>query len=223
MKDHDSCGKPGKHQEWKFRVDKEKFQVDEPSITGRKILELAGKSPADQFLLILSGHGQPREIELDEAVDLSAPGIERFRTFQRECREGLSGRRHFRLPPDDEAFLDSLACEWETVNDGGVMRLVIYSYPVPTGYNHAEVDLYLRIEPTYPDTQIDMYYVHPALALTSGGAIGALATESFDGKTWQRWSRHRVSPHVWRPGTDCVETHMALVNRCLVDEVKKHG
>ena len=223
MKDHDSSENKGKHQEWKFQVDKEKFEVGEPSITGRKILELAGKSPVNQFLLILSGHGQPREIPLDEEVDLSAPGIERFRTLQRECREGFSGRRHFQLPPDDEAFLESLGCQWETVSEGGVMWVVIYSYPVPTGYNQAKVDLYLRIEPTYPDTQIDMYYVYPALALNSGKAIGALSTETFDGKTWQRWSRHRVSPNAWRPGTDCLETHMALVNRCLIEEVEKHG
>ncbi|MBR9871483.1 MAG: hypothetical protein GYB26_10115 [Gammaproteobacteria bacterium] len=223
MKDHDNCNTPSKPKDWTFRVDKEKYQVDEPNITGRQILEMTGKSPVEQFLLILSGHGQPREVALDEMVDLSIPGIERFRTLQRECREGLSGRRHFRLPSDDEAFLESLGCEWETVNEAGAMRLVVYSYPVPAGYNHTEVDLYLRIEPTYPDTQIDMFYVYPALALTSGHTINALAAESFDGKTWQRWSRHRVSSNAWRPGTDCVETHLALVNRCLADEGKKHG
>lgn len=223
MEDHNCSDIKGKGGEWKFRVDKDKFEVGHPSISGRQILEMSGKLPVNQFLLILSGHGQPREIALDEVVDLSAPGIERFRTLQRECREGFSGRRHFRLPADDEAFLESLGCQWETITDGGVMRAVIYRYPVPAGYNHTTVDLYLRIEPTYPDTQIDMYYVQPALALNSGKAIGALSAENFDGKTWQRWSRHRVSPNAWCPGTDCLETHMALVNRCLIEEVEKHG
>jgi hypothetical protein len=209
-----------KCRQWKFRVDKEKFKVDSPCITGREILTMAGKSPVEQFLLILSGHGQPQEIALDQNVDLSAPGIEKFRTLQRECREGFQGRNEFQLPSEDVEFLNAAGLKWETVNEGGVMRLVMYDYPIPDGYSYGKTDMYLRIDPTYPDTQIDMFYVYPALSLSSGKQIKALATESFDGKAWQRWSRHRVNPNAWRPGIDCVETHIALVNQCLINEGK---
>jgi len=207
------------HQ-WKFRIDKDKYTVESPCITGRELLEIAGKSPVEQFLLILSGHGQPQEISLNQKVDLSQPGIERFRTLQRECREGFKGRKDFQLPPDDSEFFDSSGLKWETITEGNVMRLIMYDFPIPDGYNINHVDMYLRIDPTYPDTQIDMFYVYPALSLNSGRQIKALATESFDGKAWQRWSRHRVNPNAWRSGVDCVETHLALVNQCLINEGK---
>lgn len=207
-------------QQWKFRVDKDSFAIESPYITGREVLKLAGKLPVEQYLLILSGHGQPQEISLDQKIDLSQPGIERFRTLQRECREGYQGRKDFQLPPEDTEFINSIGLKWETITEGGVMRVVIYDYPVPEGYNVNKVDMYFRIDPTYPDTQIDMFYVYPALSLNSGKAIKALASESFLGKTWQRWSRHRSAPNAWRPGIDCLETHWALVKQCLLNEGK---
>lgn len=209
--------------QWRIKVDKQFFELDHHETTGREILTEAGRTPVEQFLLIQTGHGAPREIALDEPVDLSVPGIEHFRTIPRECREGLQGRRQFQLPEDDVSFLDSLDLEWETVIEGKVMRLVVYRYPIPAGYSHREVDLYLRIDATYPDTQIDMVYFHPALFLTSGRGIGALATEIFDGKSWQRWSRHRQSPGGWRPGIDNVESHLALVNSWLAKELREKG
>jgi hypothetical protein len=128
-------------------------------------------------------------------------------------------RRAFRLPQDDEAFLDATGFRWETVVEGGAQRLVIYDYPVGAGYNQAAVDLHFRIEGGYPDVQIDMVYVSPALAKTTGGAIGALSSEPFDGRTWQRWSRHRTAAHPWRPGLDNVDTHLALVDEWFAREV----
>lgn len=133
-------------------------------------------------------------------------------------------RRDFRLPAEDEAFLESTGLRWETVTEGAadqmVRRLVVYGFPIPTGYNVGVADLFLRIEPLYPDTQIDMVYFHPALAKVSGGAIGALSTEPFDRKQWQRWSRHRTSQNPWRPGLDSLETHLALVRTWLTRELR---
>lgn len=128
-------------------------------------------------------------------------------------------RRYFRLPSDDETFLEGSGSRWETVVVGGVQRLVIYSYHVPTGYTATTVDLNLRIESGYPDTQIDMVYVHPPLVKASGGAIGALSSDQFDGKTWQRWSRHRTAANPWRPGVDNVETHLAAVQHWFMREI----
>jgi hypothetical protein len=133
------------------------------------------------------------------------------------------GRRHFRLPAEDEAYLDSTGLQWETVIEAAgsqaVRRLVIYGFPIPSGYNHASVDLFLRIEPLYPDTQIDMVYFLPALQKSSGGTIGALSSEPFDNKQWQRWSRHRTAQNPWRPGIDCVETHLQQVKSWLTREL----
>jgi hypothetical protein len=133
-------------------------------------------------------------------------------------------RRDFRLPAEDEAFMEATELRWETIAEGAgdqmVRRLVIYGFQIPAGYNIAVADLFLRIEPLYPDTQIDMVYFHPALAKASGGAIGALSVEPFDEKQWQRWSRHRTGQNPWRPGLDSVETHLALVRTWLTRELR---
>ncbi|MEW8050028.1 MAG: multiubiquitin domain-containing protein [Candidatus Thiodiazotropha sp.] len=218
MKDHNCLPK-----KYAFTIDNQRFEIVNPAPTGRQILELAGRTPITKFLLVQSGHGQPREILPEDTVDLSCPGVERFRALPRECKEGFSGRREFRLPADDEVFLDSLELRWETVTVSNVMRLVIYDYPVPPGYNHETVDINLRIERSYPDTQIDMVYVYPGLSLSSGRGIGALANDSFDSKNWQRWSRHRQPGSAWQPGIDNVESHLALVNDWFNKEVRYGG
>ena len=50
---------------------------------------------------------------------------------------------------------------------------------------------------------------------------GALASEGFDGKTWQRWSRHRTPANPWRPGLDNLATHFGLVEEWFGREVRK--
>lgn len=214
---------PNDTASWTFRVDKENFTVDHPDYTGREVLEKAGKTPVEQYILILSGHGHPREIGLDEPVDLSVPGVEQFRTIPRECREGQAPRRDFRLPAEDETFLDQLGYVWETVRADNVMRVIIRDYPITAGYNCTRIDLNLRIEPTYPDTELDMVYVHPPLSLVSGRGIKNLSSDTFDGKSWQRWSRHRQPSAAWRPGMDGIETHLALVDSWFAKEAYREA
>jgi hypothetical protein len=72
-----------------FRVGKQRIEVTDPIITGRKILELAGKIPPEKYTLrqILHG-GETKVIGLDEKVDLRAPGIERFRAMPCTAQDG---------------------------------------------------------------------------------------------------------------------------------------
>lgn len=124
-------------------------------------------------------------------------------------------RRAFRLPEDDERFLERLGLPWETISEGGANWLLIDNYPVPPGYTASRARVALRIEPCYPDTQLDMVYFAPALARSDGGALGGLAGQALEGTTYQRWSRHRTAENPWRPGIDGVETHMLLVDNWL--------
>ena len=54
----------------------------------------------------------------------------------------------------------------------------------------------------------------------TGKAIQALSPENFDGKTWQRWSRHRTQVNLWRPGVDGLATQYALVQEWLERELR---
>src|SRR2546425_12116775 len=110
-------------------------------------------------------------------------------------------RREFRLPEGDEESLNGRGLPWETILEGGSRWLIIHEYPIPAAYNQATVSLALLVPPGYPDTQIDMVYFHPPLAI--GRPIIALSSQGLDGKTWQRWSRHRTGVNSWRPGVDC--------------------
>lgn len=134
----------------------------------------------------------------------------------------MTRRRQFDVPEEDRDFLDSrLGLEWETVREGDARRVVVLKYGVPQGYNVTEADLFLRLEASYPDSQIDMVFFYPALALASGKRIGATdGRQPFDGRNWQQWSRHRTPQNPWVPGVDNIERHMLLVREWLERELR---
>lgn len=130
-------------------------------------------------------------------------------------------RRDFSLPAEDMEWLESLGTNYELVSEAGALRVVLYDLPVPPGYQVGRVAANVRIEAGYPDTQIDMVYFFPDLVRTNGHPIGAICPDQFDGKSWQRWSRHRTPANPWRPGIDNLATHFALVHDWLGRETQK--
>ena len=129
-------------------------------------------------------------------------------------------RRSFQLAKEDESFLNSAHPAWEAIIEGQSRWLLLENFETPAGFNHGLVGVALMIDPGYPDTQIDMAYFLPHLARADGKPINALTTQSVDGNTWQRWSRHRESG-AWRPGVDNIETHLLYVRSFLEMELKK--
>ena len=206
---------------YKIQIDKEIIEVPDPAPTGRELLEYAGKKLAEQFAIYLKVKGgQPQRIQPEEKVDLTEPGVERFVTLPLDQTEGLDGRRDFQLPQDDLEWLREKG-RFELVAEANVLRVVVYDFRVPCGYDRSEVDVNIRIDPGYPDTQIDMVYVHPPLARADGQQIAALSQDTFDGKNWQRWSRHRTPANPWRPGIDNLSTHFGLVEEWFSRELRK--
>lgn len=131
-------------------------------------------------------------------------------------------RRDLVLPPEDVAYLNASHAGWQTVRDGRASWLVIPDYRVPDGYNHKCVTAVLRLEPGYPDTQIDMVFFSPLLTRVDGKTIGATGNaKTINGESFQRWSRHRSPANPWRPGEDNIESHMLLVRHWLEREFAK--
>ena len=60
----------------------ERYRIDDPIVTGRQLLNLAGARPVEEHLIfmVLRG-GEFEELRLEETVDLRARGVERFITF----------------------------------------------------------------------------------------------------------------------------------------------
>jgi hypothetical protein len=84
------AGKPvPKATRYRIRVDREVFIVDGPTITGRQILTVAGKVPPERYRLDQKlRDGTIKKIELNDVVDLTLPGLERFMTIPLDQTEG---------------------------------------------------------------------------------------------------------------------------------------
>ena len=81
--------KPPNAKRYIIRVDKTKFTVEVTGMTGREILTLAGKAPVEQYKLTQKMHGgAARTLSLDDDVDLTEPGVERFMTLKLDQTEG---------------------------------------------------------------------------------------------------------------------------------------
>ena len=209
-------------RQYKVQIDKEFFEPPVSRLTGRELLELAGKKPAERYAIYQKVKGgQPIRIELEQKIDLSQPGVERFVTLPLDQTEGFGGRRQFSLPQEDLEWLDGTPGGFELVAEGGILRVVLYGFPIPHGYHRREAAVNVRIEAGYPDSEIDMVYLHPALQRTDGKPIAAISNDDFDGKVWQRWSRHRTPDNPWRPGIDNLATHFGLVEHWFAHELKK--
>lgn len=207
---------------YRIRVNDTKHKVDVPHMLGRDILLLSDvDNPNQHSLYQMFKGGGTKIIDPCEKVDFTAPGVERFTTIPLDMTEGLEARREFQLPEADRSFLDSTQLTWEAVVEGNVRRIIIHNFPLPSGYTAETTMVNIRLEAAYPDTQIDMAYFFPAIVRQNKAPIKATAIDSFDGKQWQRWSRHRTANNPWRPGLDNIATHIAAIKSWLVQELVK--
>ena len=87
------------------------------------------------------------------------------------------------------------------------------------GSSPQAVAITLEIPPSYPRAEIDMFYCHPAVGRDDGRAIPQTeARETIEGRTYQRWSRHRGAQSRWDARTDTVLTHLTLADGALAVE-----
>jgi hypothetical protein len=224
--DLESYGKANKPvptgKRYQIKIDKQLYQVAVSELTGREILALAAKTP-EKYILQQKIGSSVHRVGADEVVSLLKPGVERFMTIPNEVTEGETEqlRRDFEVLPQDLAYLSMHGLTWEAILEDGVQRVAIRGWPLPCGYNVEKVDVYVRLEAGYPDTQIDMAYFFPHLARADQRPINALSSEQFGGQNWQRWSRHRTGNSAWRMGEDNLGTHMELVVDWLRTELLK--
>ncbi|WP_027168941.1 multiubiquitin domain-containing protein [Mesorhizobium sp. WSM3224] len=207
---------------WKLNVQGVTIKSTDPVITVRKALAEAGFDPAQEWIIILKTSDSKRPVTLDDAIDLRAPGIEKLRLTPKDVNNGeFAAKCDFKLLPTDEKGLAALGLSWETVIEGGHRWLVMRSYSVPTGYNHAAVTMALDIPSSYPAAEIDMFYCSPRLERTNGRPIPQTeANATICGMSFQRWSRHRGPASRWKPSVDNVLSHLALVDSALLQEVE---
>jgi hypothetical protein len=211
-------------QKYELNVQGVRIETRSPTILAREAIEEAGFDLNTPWIIVLKVKGEPKkEITLDTVVDLRQPGIEKIRLTPRKIDNGEAHqprRLDFPLLPKDEQYLAAIGAIWETAIDNGRRWLILRSYKLPDGYNVGATDIALDIPGCYPGAQIDMFYCHPHLQKVSGASI--LQTETVEpvfGIGYQRWSRHRPDSS-WNSATDCVASHLALVEAALLREVE---
>lgn len=199
---------------YRYRVNKQQLVSDRAVLTRDEILQSAGKTPVEQYRLLVKQPGQamPVEVRPGERVDLRGPGVERFIAQHTEVQDGREVRRQFALPSEDIAFLDSLGLRWEAVREGEGLWVIIYGMPLPEGYGVEHANVAIQILPGYPTAPLDMAYFSPAIARTDGTPIpNTEIVQHLDGQAWQGWSRHRTGATAWVPGEDGLESHFAYM------------
>jgi hypothetical protein len=215
---------PEKGKKYRYTVDGAEFISDTQTRIGRVILELAGKKPAEKYILRKKVKGNWITVGPDEVVDFTEPGLEKFKTLPNDQTEGEnenSLKREFSLLEEDEEFLNGLQLSWEAAKLNNENWILVHGYPIPEGYNVSKTILAIRMTAGYPTSQLDMAYFYPALSRSDAQPINNLAVMQLDGKMFQQWSRHRTSQNPWREGIDNLSTHIPLADAWLLNEFIK--
>lgn len=119
------------------------------------------------------------------------------------------------LPQSDIDYLEQRGLLYAVSEEASMTCVVLIGYGLPPGFSRTAADLLLRLNPGFPDVPPDMWWFDPAVSRADGKSIAATEhMETHLGRSWQRWSRH-LSPGQWQPGTDSLESFLALVRREL--------
>ncbi len=212
-----------RREEWKLDVQGVVVVSREPTIVVRDAMARAGFDVAAAWIIVLKTATERRQVGLDDVVDLRLPGIEKLRLTPKEINNGEAAfqpPRAFALLPTDEVGLTARGLTWSTRVHQGRRWLLLHDVALPTGYNAAAATIAMEIPSSYPMGEIDMFYVHPHLGRRDGVTIPQTQiAQVIEGRSYQRWSRHRGLTAPWRPGSDSVLTHLALIDASLAREV----
>lgn len=81
--------RPPRCRGYRIRVNRDRFEIFEPNPKRETILETAGLTPVGQWTLRVKVRGgQPELVQPGERVDLTRPGVEKFKAIPRDQTEG---------------------------------------------------------------------------------------------------------------------------------------
>ncbi|MFA5848861.1 MAG: hypothetical protein A2X18_07165 [Bacteroidetes bacterium GWF2_40_14] len=121
------------------------------------------------------------------------------------------------LPEFDRDYLLEKGYQFEEKIDANRNGLILRNWILPDGkFNLQTSDLLILIPNGYPEVRPDMWYFNPAILLAPAHrpARQTQANITFEGKEWQRWSRHYPA-NEWRSGVDGIHTYLKKVQTAL--------
>lgn len=199
---------------YRVEIDGERIEWGTKLITGLKLKELAGVDPSTYALWREVRGDDDLPVQDDQLVDLSEDGLERFFTVIAQTTAG-DIQSDGLLPRRDRNYLEQNLSDHRSLVDNGQTGVILRNFPLPPKiYDAEKADILILLPPGYPDVPPDMFYCTPWLVLAAKGGYPKCAdcAHSFNGITWQRWSRHNSQ---WRVGKDGIWTMIKRVEHAL--------
>ena len=116
------------------------------------------------------------------------------------------------LSDEDLTYLETKGYSYDVSQTDGLVCVVIRNLRLPPLYTPSETDLLVRLPPNFPLAKPDMFWTFPHVGLANG-AFPDKADQfdvSYQGRQWQRWSRHFEGNH-WRTGSDNLRSFLATI------------
>ena len=124
----------------------------------------------------------------------------------------IDSRRDFTLPSDEVAFLESEGRPFELLVDGGTQWLLIRDFAIPPGYTVDRATLAIQIPVGFPLAGLDMAWFSPPIARLNGTVPPCCdASNTIEGRVFQRWSRH----YPWDVDRSSLTSHLKAVEEWL--------
>jgi hypothetical protein len=118
------------------------------------------------------------------------------------------------LPEIDRDFLRDKHPNHTVKRVGEETHVVIPDFDFPAAYTPRKANLLIILPAGYPNANLDMFWTQPVVMLANGSwPTRADNHATYDGVSWQRWSRHFQTP--WRQGVDNLRTFIATIRREL--------
>ncbi len=119
------------------------------------------------------------------------------------------------LPRRCRQYLERKKHDFSEAYEGGIAAVIIDGWVLPEGkYDHDSVSILLLIPDGYNDASPDMFHVFPWIRLQGQSTYptGADVSCEYQGREWQRWSRHWTD---WRSGIDGMAAWLTKVRHAL--------
>lgn len=119
------------------------------------------------------------------------------------------------LPMKCRRYLTERGIRFEEYEESGQKTVIVKQFGLPAGrFDAPSADILILLPCGYPDSPPDMFYALPWLKLAASNRYPNRADVSleFQGRNWQRWSRHNSE---WRAGVDGIWTMLKRVETAL--------
>lgn len=119
------------------------------------------------------------------------------------------------LPACDRQYLANKGYTYREMAEKNLKGIIFPKFPLPPQkYDVSQVDLLILLPKGYPDIAPDMFYLEPSIKLVQGNRPprATQTRQQFEGRSWQRWSRHQPQ---WRRGVDGIWTMMKRIENAL--------